>query len=251
MSSNKRPYVLSIAGFDPSAGAGILADIKAFEAHKVYGLGVSTSTTFQNENEFINVEWLSISSICKQIEIVTKNKTIEFAKIGLVENLESLLQIVLFLKSIQTEVKIIWDPILKASAGFDFHKKIDFELIQNICKHLYIITPNIPEALLLGQHNDVQENVTQLQAHCNVYLKGGHSEEKKGKDFLFTKEGKQYAFRAKQKNVYPKHGSGCVLSAAITANLAKGFNIHGACLRAKSYTEQFLASNQTLLGFHK
>lgn len=246
-----RPYALSIAGFDPSAGAGVLADIKVFEANKVYGLGVSTSITFQNENEFAGVEWLTMDSICRQIELVKKNKKIGFAKIGLIENFEILDQIISYLTSCIPNLKIIWDPILKASAGFDFHKKINVQLLENICKRIYLVTPNIPEALLLGNYNDAINNITLLKSYCNVYLKGGHSEENKGRDFLFTTEGKQFSFRAKQKNVFPKHGSGCVLSSAITANLAKGYHLHAACLRAKSYTERFLTSNKTLAGFHK
>lgn len=251
MSTTSRPYALSIAGFDPSGGAGVLADIKVFEAHKVYGLGVSTSTTFQNEDEFLGVDWLSISSINKQLEPIIKNRKIEFAKIGLVENLDVLYQIISNLKSQIPNLKIIWDPILKASAGFDFHRTMDVELLTTICKAIYLITPNIPEALMLGESKAVSNNVMYMQQYCNVYLKGGHSEENKGKDFLFTTDGKQYAYRAKQKKVYPKHGSGCVLSSAITANLAKGYKLHGACIRAKAYTEIFLVSNKTGLGFHK
>ena len=84
-----------------------------------------------------------------------------------------------------------------------------------------------------------------------MFLKGGHAEKKVGYDTLFLKEGKQFSFRPKTKNIFSKHGSGCVLSSALTANLAKGEDLQRACLKAKQYTERILSSNKTLLGYHK
>ena len=90
-----------------------------------------------------------------------------------------------------------------------------------------------------------------LSKFCNVFLKGGHNENDLGRDFLFTTEGKEFSFRAKQKVEVGKHGSGCVLSSAIITNLARGYKLHRACLRAKQYTAEFLNSNKNLLGYHK
>jgi hydroxymethylpyrimidine/phosphomethylpyrimidine kinase len=249
--STKRTYVLSIAGFDPSGGAGVLADIKTFESNKVYGLGIISANTFQNDIEFKNVDWISVEKIIEQIDLLRKRFEFEYVKIGLIESLEVLNKITSCLTSHIPNVKIIWDPILKASAGFEFHKEVDKILLEKICKQLYIITPNVPEALSLGSSKDANENAKQLSQHCNVFLKGGHSEKKVGYDTLFLKEGKQFSFRPKIKNIFPKHGSGCVLSSAIAANLAKGEDLHRACLKAKQYTEKILRSNKTLLGYHK
>jgi hydroxymethylpyrimidine/phosphomethylpyrimidine kinase len=246
-----RKYVLSIAGFDPSGGAGVLADIKTFESNKVYGLGVISANTFQNDEEFKKVDWIPVDKIIEQIDVLKKRFDFEYIKIGLIESLEVLNTIILHLTSHISHPKIIWDPILKASAGFEFHKEVDKTLLEKICKELYLITPNVPEALQLGIHAEATENAKHLSQFCNVFLKGGHAEKKVGYDALFINEGKQFSFRPKIENIFPKHGSGCVLSSAITANLAKGEDLHRACLKAKQYTERVLSSNKTLLGYHK
>lgn len=261
--SDTRPIVLSIAGFDPSAGAGVLADVKTFEAYGIYGMGVVSALTYQNDIDFEKVEWLSLSKIIGQIEVLQKRFAFEYIKIGLIENLEVLQQLISYLTSPPDRMisvgraghishpKIIYDPILKASAGFEFYKNKDQKLLEDICSQLYLITPNIPEALQLGTHKDAEKNAKHLSTYCNVYLKGGHSLEKKGVDLLFTKDKKEVLFPTTAENVPPKHGSGCVLSSAITANLAMGLPLEQACWEAKKYITEFLSSNDTLLGYHK
>jgi len=250
-----RPYVLSIAGFDPSAGAGVLADIKTFENNETYGLGAISALTYQNDIAFEKVEWMSLSQIIKQIGVLQKRFYFEYIKIGLVQNLELLYQLIIRIKTNRqpeiANLKFIWDPILKASAGFEFHNHINKELLEDICKQLYLITPNVPEALQLGGYNNAEQNAAYLGKFCNVYLKGGHSEAAIGKDTLFTRDGNQFVFNNEADSISPKHGSGCVLSSAITANLAKGMNLENACLEAKKYVSTFLASNCSLLGYHK
>src|ERR1700757_2780075 len=120
-----RKYVLSIAGFDPSGGAGILADIKTFEGNKVYGLGVISANTFQNDKEFKKVDWIPVEKIIEQIDILKTRFEFEYVKIGLIENLEVLNVIISHLTSHIPHLNIIWDPILKASAGYEFHKEVD------------------------------------------------------------------------------------------------------------------------------
>jgi len=247
----KRIYLLGIAGFDPSGGAGVLADVKTFESNKVYGLGVISANTFQSDMEFKDVDWISAEKIIEQIAILQKRFEFEYVKIGLIENLETLDKIVSYLISKNANTKIVWDPILKASAGFEFHKQVDSILLEKICKQLFVITPNVPEAISLGLFKDATENAKHLSKYCHVFLKGGHAEKKLGYDTLFLKEGKQFSFRPKAKNIFPKHGSGCVLSSALAANLAKGEDLQRACLKAKQYTERILSSNKTLLGYHK
>jgi hydroxymethylpyrimidine/phosphomethylpyrimidine kinase len=261
--SDKRKYAVSIAGFDPSGGAGVLADIKTFESNKVYGLGVISANTFQNDTEFKRVDWIPVEKIINQISVLQERFEFEYVKIGLLENLEVLDTIISYLRAHISSLKLIWDPILKASAGFEFHKEVNKVMVEKICKQLYLITPNVPEAVALGLSVDSIENARHLSKYCNVFFKGGHADDLKlkienskvrtevGRDYLFTTDGKVFAFRPKIKNIFSKHGSGCVLSSAITANLAKGENLHRACLKAKQYTEKFLSSNKTLIGYHK
>lgn len=246
-----RPTVLSIAGMDPCAGAGLMADIKTFEANRVYGLGIPSAITYQHDLTFKQVEWIPLTNILQQVELLKERFNIRFIKIGLIENLIVLDQLLNQLTAILPGVTIVWDPVLKATAGHTFHKEIDLQLITSICKKIYLLTPNVPEALKLGSSNDAMENATVLSSFCNIYLKGGHAENQKGTDYLFVTNGKKFSFNPKQKNIAEKHGSGCVLSAAVTSYLAREVKLHGACLKAKTYTSHFLSSNPTLLGYHK
>jgi hydroxymethylpyrimidine/phosphomethylpyrimidine kinase len=258
-----RPTVLTIAGYDPSAGAGLLADIKTFESTKVYGLGVVSAITWQNETEFEGVEWLSPEKIISQIDILLRKSKVEYAKIGLIENVETFTQIVEYLKTQNPKIRIVWDPILKASAGFDFHETSNLKDWQNKLNELFFIIPNWHEINWLSGGIEGLEAAKELAKHCNVFLKGGHNPEKIGYDYLvnyrkmvFNPDGTTHhelqttSFRPKAKNVPQKHGSGCVLSAALTAYLARGFREQKACLLAKEYATRVLMSNPSLLGFH-
>ena len=252
----KRPYVLTIAGYDPSAGAGVLADIKTMEECGVYGLGVTTAITYQNENEFDGVKWLSFEEIEKQIAPLIRKYNIEIVKIGLFENLEILEKTISYLKSHTSNLRIVWDPILSASAGFVFHNELELNKLRHVLKSIYLLTPNQPEYdKLLLEKMDLE--------NTNLLLKGGHREEHV--DVLFenqeTRDKNQdsriknqdlrpYIIRGNGKHLSPKHGSGCVLSSAIAAYLALGNDLVASCELAKQYVEKLLESNEGLLGYH-
>lgn len=123
-------------------------------------------------------------------------------------------------------------------------------MLEKVCKQLYLVSPNITEAFQLGTHNHAEDNAKYLSGFCNVYLKGGHNEENKGTDILFTKTGEQFVFENNKPNTSDKHGSGCVLSSAIASGLAKGLSLDTACAEAKTYISRFLASTDSLLGYH-
>jgi hydroxymethylpyrimidine/phosphomethylpyrimidine kinase len=246
--SDSRPYVLSIAGFDPSGGAGILADIKTFENKKVYGLGVATSITFQNDSTFDSLNWISAHDILKQIQILSERFTFDWIKIGLIENIDVLSQIIYFLKKINPECKIIWDPILKASAGFVFHKGLDEEKLLNTCRKIFLITPNLEEINILFPELTVNEAASYLSAYCNLLLKGGHGNGTDSNDRLYVKN-KKYVFESR-KFENEKHGTGCVLSSAILSELALGKDLENACRAGKEYVTEFINSHSGLLGYH-
>lgn len=243
------PVVLCIAGFDPSAGAGILSDIKTIEANNAYGYGVCTAITFQSDVEFTGVNWVKQKDIFKQLSLILKRVKFEVAKIGLIESFSVLTEIIDMLKHHNPEVKIIWDPIIAATAGFIFHENVKQNLVKGICKKIYLITPNLTEIgkLISGKSESVAAE--ELSKCCAVLLKGGHAESNKSTDTLFLKEEKYYFESNKIPNA-AKHGSGCVLSSAIAASLAKGNNLKHACKEAKNYMMKFLTSNKTLLGYH-
>jgi hydroxymethylpyrimidine/phosphomethylpyrimidine kinase len=240
-------FALSIAGFDPSAGAGILADIKTFEANSVYGFGVLSALTCQNDTEFDKVEWIDEDKIISQVAVLLRRFKIRHIKIGLIENINTLQQVIKFLKENTADPVIVFDPILRASAGFEFHKAT--EQLLEIMKDVYCITPNIPEAHRLFGTDDLETKLENYSEHVNIYLKGGHSDSLSATDFLYTND-HTYAFSNDRLPNGAKHGSGCVLSAALTAQLALGNDIAGAAEIANLYTYQFLASSETLLGYH-
>lgn len=246
-----RPCVLSIAGFDPSGGAGLLADIKTFEQEKVLGMGVMTGLTFQNDSEFVGVHWTESSDLLKQIEVLCRKFRFEFVKIGMVSGLDMIESIMKAVCQHSDDTKFIWDPIIKTSSGFDIHRSFQKDQLASVLSRLYLVTPNIDEAKLLAGNNDEMAGAKMLSGSCNVLLKGGHNEKSKGKDFLFTKEGKVFSFNPKNIAKSGKHGSGCVLSASLTANLANGLSLHRSCLKAKDYVTKVLSSNKNLLGYHK
>jgi len=241
--SKQRPKILTIAGFDPSGGAGILADIKAIESNKCIGFAVCTANTIQNETEFLSPNWINEEEIFSQLDILLKKHKFDYVKIGLIPSLE-------FLKKLISKVdaKIIWDPILSASAGFNFSH--DLTELKTVLKDIYILTPNWNEIKLLSELDNAQEGATYLAQFTNVYLKGGHNPEEKGKDFLYFEQN-IFSLNPKVKALYEKHGSGCVFSAALTANLARGFPVIKASLRSKDYMSKFLNSSPTLLGTHR
>lgn len=241
--------VLSIAGFDPCGCAGILADIKTFEANKVCGVGALSALTFQNDTTFEDVTWIEADEILKQVSILKKRFEFSVVKIGLIKNLEVLRTIISDLKQSLPGCFIIWDPIIRASAGFQFHKHFEMEQFFSVLENCFLITPNTEEVNFLAGIDNPLEAAQLLAKYCNVLLKGGHNKEEPGVDYLFMHNKIEKIFPT-ETEVFPKHGSGCVLSSAIASNLAAGNDLITSCLNAKNYVEQFLSSNKTLLGTH-
>lgn len=248
--SNNRPIVLSIAGFDPSGGAGVLTDVKTFEQHQVYGLAIITGNTIQTENEFIKMEWITIDFVLESMTILFNKYEIKAVKIGIVPTLEYLEQIVFQIKKLSQKAKIIWDTVLRSSTDFNFMDIENQIKLISILNQMDLITPNYKEILQLSTKGINAETIAKnISQHCAILLKGGHNSEALGTDFLFLKD-EIFTLLPETKNIFSKHGSGCALSSAITANLALGFDIKSSCKKAKMYIEKFLNSNNTLLGYH-
>ncbi|WP_272149872.1 hydroxymethylpyrimidine/phosphomethylpyrimidine kinase [Tenacibaculum aiptasiae] len=245
-----KSYILTIAGLDPSSGAGITSDIKTFEAHGLYGLSVCTAVTAQNDIDFKACNWIEKEMILEQITLLFDRFTIPVAKIGIVQSWETLLEILQTLKELNPSIKIILDPILKASAGFKFHTEENLEILENVLKECEFITPNYEEIKALFPKKTIEETIDFISEKTNVYLKGGHRTEKKGWDEVYYSKIVKMNIPPNTAAVFQKHGSGCVLSAALAANIAKEKPLEDACKEAKWYTEQFLNSNETLLGVH-
>lgn len=243
----ERPFVMSIAGFDPSGGAGLLADTKTFEQLEVQGLSVCTAMTLQTASQCLSLEWQPLGKIVSAIEVLMKNYHVEAVKIGAVKDAEFLNEIIETIKLNNCEAKIIWDTVLKSTSEFSFFDFNTIADLKNILDRLDLITPNYNEYKIL-EENHLFEN---SENSCSVLIKGGHREDQLGTDILVQK-GKEISIELNDTTsvYYPKHGSGCVLSSAIASHLAKGENLEHACRNGKAYIEKYLTSNPTLLGFH-
>ena len=236
---DERPYCLSFAGFDPSAGAGVLADMKTFEQLKVYGLGVVTALTYQNEASFDGLIWIKEEEIRKQL-VPLFTYPVKVVKIGLIQNLDVLHRILMFIRTSYPQIFIIWDPVLKASAGFRIHENL--KVSKDVLESIDLITPNFDEYKALQLDN--------IEVKCAILLKGGHRIDKRGTDVLFM-NGQEHIILGEEfidKN--DKHGTGCVLSSAIGAYIASGDAVLTASTKAKKYVECFIQSNNGGLGYH-
>lgn len=248
--STNRPFVLTIAGFDPSGGAGVLADAKTFEQHRVSGFAINTGNTIQTENEFFEMQWTDLTFVLKSVEKLFQHYSIKAVKIGIIPSLDYLKEIVLLVKKLSPKTKIIWDTVLKSSTEFDFINIKNQAVLIEILKEIDLITPNYNEILQLSSEEINAETIAvDLSKYCAVLLKGGHNPDEIGVDYLYLEND---FFRLTPNNtlIFEKHGSGCVLSSAITANIALEQDLKTACSNAKKYIETYLQSNQTKLGYH-
>ncbi len=233
-----RPIVLSIAGIDPCGGAGLLADMKTLETHKVYPMGISSAVTMQTERVLEGVEWEKPAHILRQLELLLSTYRIQFIKIGLIESLGVLNDILTLVNKKEGHIKTIWDPVLRASVGFDFHDNFDAQELQEVLSKVSIVTPNYEEYMQLEVNgSDVTWIVTSAGR-------------KRDQDWLIH-EGKQRIYRTHHLASQEKHGSGCVFSSSLAANLALGYPLHKSILRTKKYMTGFLESTNGLLGYHR
>lgn len=247
---NERPYALSIAGFDPSGGAGLLADAKTFEANAVYGLGVVSALTWQNDIAFEKVEWTAPEKIRQQLCVLQARFSLSYVKIGLVESIAVLLQLIGWIREKAPGAVIVWDPVLKASAGYSFHERVDPAFLEEVLQRVDCLTPNLPEAERLFGAGELDARLLEQSRHTAIYLKGGHGAHGHAcTDILYYRQ-VGWSFSNPRLPKGEKHGSGCVLSAALTARLASGSDMITAAREANAYTHRFLSSNDSLLGYH-
>ena len=247
----QRPKVLVVAGYDPCAGAGVLADIKTLEALGVYGYAVCTAMTIQNESVIRRVEWLPEAMIFEQMDCCFAAADFDWVKIGITPSLAAAGRIIRHLRQHNPAVRVVLDPVIRASSGTVFWEGgvDEWEAVAAQC---FLVTPNWEEIGWLYPGADVMDRCRELTTRfdSHVYLKGGHHPGRPGVDYLWS-GGKVEVLEPGGEAVYPKHGSGCVLASLLTAHLSLGFPLSEAAARSKEYIERFLSSNKTLLGWHR
>ena len=246
---NSRPYVLSIAGLDPSGGAGLLSDIKTFENSEVMGLGVATGITYQNESQFDGMEWVSYLEIESQLKPLLRKYPVAAVKIGIIKDLNTLYNTVILVRSQFQKAFIVWDPVIKSTSGFSFWKNIDSERLINVLQEINLITPNLNELKKLGT-GSLQENISMLRKQVNVLVKGGHADVNYAEDVLYLMSGEEQSIRVERLYNASKHGTGCIFSSALAAKKAKGASLTEAFEYAKAYVFNYLQSTGTGLGIH-
>ncbi|WP_102275488.1 bifunctional hydroxymethylpyrimidine kinase/phosphomethylpyrimidine kinase [Cytobacillus massiliigabonensis] len=231
---------LTIAGSDSGGGAGIQADLKAFSAHGVYGMSVITAVTAQNTQEVRSVQDIEISIIKDQIEAVFDDIRVDSVKIGMLSSAETVDAVAQTLQKYQPRF-VVLDPVMVSKGG---HHLLQLEAVSALKEKMIplatLITPNIPEAEVLVMDN-IHSADDMMEACLSIYalgakavlLKGGHLNGDPN-DLLF--DGENFTW-IKGTRIHTKntHGTGCTLSSAIAANLAKGISLIDSVQEAKKY----------------
>ncbi len=155
MEKVQRPIGLSIAGFDPCGGAGILADIKTFECLEVYGLAITTALTLQSETFFEKLQWRTNEELQYEIEFLFHHYPIKAVKIGIIKDnimLQSILSVIP-----KKDIFIVWDPVISSSTSKSIFETPSLSQIKNLLKDIDIITPNAKEACVLSDKINIKE----------------------------------------------------------------------------------------------
>src|SRR5699024_2726538 len=243
--------LLTIAGTDPSGGAGIQADLKTFAAHKTYGMSVITSVVAQNTTGVTNVIDLPPIFIGEQLDAVFTDIYPDGIKVGMISNEEIIKVIVEKLKEYEAK-NIVIDPVMVSTSGNSLMKSTaEKVLINELLPLADIITHNMPEAEVLSgieiKSKKDMEKASKIIGESikgAVLVKGGHLED--SADDVLYMDGELYWLEGKRIENSNTHGTGCTLSSAIAINLAKGMNILEAVENAKIYLTGAIKSNLDL-----
>ena len=244
---------LTIAGSDCSGGAGIQADIKTMTMNGIYAMSAITSLTAQNTQGVFGIQETSPDFLSKQIDAIVTDIFPDAIKTGMLASKDLIEVVVKKIKQYKLK-NIVVDPVMVSTSG---SKLINDAAIEFLKKELFpladLITPNIPEAewilenkLSITNEQDMEKAAKEIyeQYGCSVLVKGGHSVND-ANDCLYGNilgEIKTLWFYGKRINNPNTHGTGCTLSSAIAANLAKGLSLEDSIERAKNYLSEALLS---------
>ncbi len=238
------PRALTIAGSDPSGGAGIQADIKTFTALGVYGMGVITSLTVQNTEGVLYRKDLPAQVVYDQIRAVLEDIGVDAVKTGMLGGTDAVGAVARVIREFGIQ-RLVIDTVLSSKNGKELLSR---EGLRALVKELFplalLITPNVPEAeVLCGERirklREVELCAKKLlsMGPRAVLIKGGHLEGSKAIDVLYTGGDEFHYFVGDRVRTKNTHGTGCTLSSAITAFLAKGLDLYEAISRAKEYVQ--------------
>ncbi len=247
------PNVLSIAGSDPSGGAGIQADLKTFAALGCYGMAAITALTAQNTQGVSGVHVPGADFIAKQIDAIFADIEVHAVKIGMLATGEVVAAVAERLR-FHNAKNIVLDPVLVATSGDSLGAP---DVVDAMISHLFplaaVITPNLPEAVRLASvtlgdaaaDSETLARTLHGKGARAVLVKGGHGVSTQATDTLFDGE-QARTFSAPWIETKNTHGTGCTLSSAIAANLAKGHELGDAIAAAKAYLTAALENSDKL-----
>ncbi|NCE99063.1 bifunctional hydroxymethylpyrimidine kinase/phosphomethylpyrimidine kinase [Emergencia sp. 1XD21-10] len=243
----KKFTALTIAGSDCSGGAGIQADIKTMTMNGVYAMSAVTALTAQNTTGVRDVMDITPAFLAAQLDAIFTDIYPDGIKIGMVSS-AALVDVIAEKLTLYKAKHIVLDPVMVASSGA---KLLSDEGIKALCEQLMplaeLVTPNIPEAeFLCGRKIKTQKDMEAAaqtikeKFGCSVLLKGGHQTGEPN-DFLLDKDGSRWFYGERIDNPNT-HGTGCTLSSAIAAGLAKGLELEVAVEQAKKYISEALSA---------
>ncbi len=250
-----KPVVLTIAGVDPSGGAGIVADVKTIAALGCFPAAAITSITFQNTTGVFGAEHQTAATLRSQVEPIVHDLNVAAAKTGMLPTAEIVAEVARLFAEENLPAPVV-DPVVVATSGDVLIDEEAFEILKTRLFPLArVVTPNIPEAeKLTGFSIQTQPDMLraadaiQLLGARAVLIKGGHRRiDGQALDVLLTENGIFTEFQTDYIEVGEVHGSGCTLSAALAAFLGKGLNLEEAISAAKKYVTDAIR-NATRLG---
>lgn len=242
--------VLTIAGLDPSGGAGILADVKAMSACGTYGMAVVAALTAQNTCGVSGWQPVAPDFVRAQIDSIFEDIRVDAVKIGMLGTPEVIDAVAEALERHRPPF-VVLDPVMVAKGGDRLlAKEAESALCERLLPLTTVITPNLPEAAVLAGEAEIRERgempalarklLERLDPGAWVYLKGGHLTEAASPDLLLSRE-TSLTFEAPRIETKNTHGTGCTLSAAIAAQLGRGESVPEAVRKAKAYVYEAIA----------
>jgi hydroxymethylpyrimidine/phosphomethylpyrimidine kinase len=251
-SSQQRPVVLAIAGYDPSSGAGITADIKTIAAHGCYGVTCITALTVQSTRGVRRVEAVAGRIITETLEELSVDLAIAAVKIGMLGSAEAARAVAAFLRRHQP-AHVVLDPIIKSSSGKELISKEALQILKGrMLAQARVITPNLAEAAALsGMEVSNPEQMRRAAARLqemgakDVVVTGGHLSAPV--DLVLPYRREAILLKGKHISCSSTHGTGCAFSTSLTCGLARGQSVVEAARRAKRFVESSL-SKPPLIG---
>lgn len=251
------PNVVSIAGVDPSGGAGVLADLKSFSANQAYGCGVIVALTAQNTRAVTGVSLVEPAFVAEQLDTLFADVRIDAIKIGMLGSAELVRVVAAKLREHAAGIPVVLDPVMVAKSGDALLQADATEALRTELLPLAtLITPNLPEAgVLLGDAgpqslHEMRAALPRLHAMLGrapawVLLKGGHLDGDVSVDLLYDGSATR-ELAARRIHTRNTHGTGCSLSAAIAARLARSGSVSDAVLEAKDWLHGAIAAADRL-----